>query len=155
MIKKIALLSLNFLKSYLFISLFVVILLCLCLWFFGGRISPFGVRPLASEMSRLIANGPLAEAYFCGDDVLSIGALSALQASGRKVPEDVGLIGLNDMEMARWNNVNLTTVRQPFAAIVDASIERVAELLEAPDKEPVARLFPCELIERGTLRPLA
>ena len=54
------------------------------------------------EMRRLMDQGPLAQAYFCGDDVLSIGALSALQAAGHKVPEDIGLIGLNDMEMARW-----------------------------------------------------
>jgi DNA-binding LacI/PurR family transcriptional regulator len=32
-----------------------------------------------------------------------------------KVPDDIGLIGLNDMEMAGWENINLTTIRQPIA----------------------------------------
>ncbi len=50
-------------------------------------------------MQRLIGAGPLAEAYFCGDDVLSIGAISALADAGLSVPGDVGIIGLNDM---RW-----------------------------------------------------
>lgn len=55
MIKKIALLSLNFIKSYLFISLVVVIALSLAIWFLGPRLNLFGVRPLVSELSRLVA----------------------------------------------------------------------------------------------------
>ena len=54
-----------------------------------------------SEMQRLL-QAPPAEAYFCGDDVLSIGALSALRDHGLSVPGDVGVLGLNDMEMAGW-----------------------------------------------------
>uniref|UniRef100_UPI0035C85217 LacI family DNA-binding transcriptional regulator n=1 Tax=Yoonia sp. TaxID=2212373 RepID=UPI0035C85217 len=56
-----------------------------------------------AEMLRLLENPP-AEAYFCGDDVLSIGALSAIKDNGLKVPADIGIIGLNDMEMAGWEN---------------------------------------------------
>ena len=55
MIKKVALLCLKFLTSYLFVSLVVVILLCLAIWFFGSRINLFGFRPFVSELSRLIA----------------------------------------------------------------------------------------------------
>ncbi len=95
-----------------------------------------------------------AEAYFCGDDVLSIGALSAIESAGLRVPEDVGVIGLNDMEMARWESINLTTIRQPVRQIIDGSIDLVVSMLEQPDRYPEARLYPCKLIERGTLRPL-
>lgn len=93
-----------------------------------------------------------AEAYFCGDDVLSIGALSAIQSAGLRVPDDVGLIGLNDMEMARWENISLTTIRQPIPQIVEASIDLVTAMLADPDHFPEARLFPCAIIERNTLR---
>lgn len=106
------------------------------------------------EMQRLIAQGDLADGYFCGDDVLSIGALAALQAADRHVPEDVGLIGLNDMEIARWNNINLTTIRQPIPEVVRLSIEMVCNMLENADEKPIARLLPCNLIERGTLKPV-
>ena len=101
-----------------------------------------------------ILKGEPAEAYFCGDDVLSVGALSAIQESGLSVPGDIGLIGLNDMEMARWQNINLTTIRQPVPQIIDSSIELVTTMLDNPDRVPEARLFACEIIERGTLRPL-
>jgi len=105
-----------------------------------------------AEMLRL-AQTELAEAYFCGDDVLSIGALSALKDLGQQVPEDVGLIGLNDMEMAGWENIDLTTVRQPIKQIIPSSVELMAAMLDEPDRYPEARLFPCQVIERGTLRP--
>ena len=103
------------------------------------------------EMLRLLKGDP-AQAYFCGDDVLSIGALSAAKDSGLRVPEDLGLIGLNDMEMARWENINLTTIHNPIDQIVDASIELVQKMLADEDVAPEARLFDCKVIERGTLR---
>ena len=106
-----------------------------------------------TEMQRLLEDDP-CEAYFCGDDVLSIGALSALGSAGLKSPKDVGIIGLNDMEMAGWANIDLTTIRQPVAPIIDASIELILEMLDTPNRFPEARLFGCEIIERGTLRAL-
>ncbi len=105
-----------------------------------------------AEMMRLLAAGP-AQAYFCGDDVLSIGAMSAIQSAGLRVPEDIGIIGLDDMEIAGWDTVNLTTIQQPIGRIVEATIELIAAMMEDPNREPESRLFPCKIIERGTLRP--
>lgn len=105
-----------------------------------------------AAMTRALQDQP-AQAYFCGDDVLSIGALSAVQSLGLRVPEDVGVIGFNDMEMAKWENINLTTIQQPIKPIIQTSIEVVMSLLEAENQPPVARLFPCRLVERGTLKP--
>jgi DNA-binding LacI/PurR family transcriptional regulator len=104
------------------------------------------------EMLRLLRSTP-AEAYFCGDDVLSIGALSAVQEAGLQVPDDIGLLGLNDMEMAGWANISLTTIRQPIKQIVSSSIELIVAMLEDPDRYPEARLFPSSLVERNTLKP--
>lgn len=104
-----------------------------------------------TEMQRLLAIAP-AEAYFCGDDLLAVGALSAIEEAGLSVPDDIGLIGLNDMEMSRWQNIGLTTIRQPVARIIDAAIELVVKTIETPDRDPEIRLFPCRLIERRTLR---
>lgn len=105
------------------------------------------------EMQRLMAGETPADAYFCGDDVLSIGALSAIQDAGQNVPDDIGIIGLNDMEMAGWQNINLTTIRQPVQQIINSSVELIVSMLEDPSRYPEARLFPCSVIERGTLRP--
>jgi DNA-binding LacI/PurR family transcriptional regulator len=96
----------------------------------------------------------LNEVYFCGDDVLSIGALTALQDAGKAVPEDVGILGLNDMEMAGWPNIGLTTIRQPIARIVATSISQMVALLAEPGQAPEPHLFEGEVVERRTLRPL-
>ncbi len=105
------------------------------------------------EMMRLLEGEP-AQAYFCGDDVLSIGALSAVEDSGLSVPGDIGLIGMNDMEIAGWDNINLTTIHQPIREIVTSSIELMVAMLDDPDRYPEARIFPCSIIERNTLKPL-
>ena len=104
------------------------------------------------QMGRLIKEGNLPEAFFCGDDVLAIGALSAAQDAGLAVPGDLGLLGLNDMEMAGWANINMTTIRQPFAEIIGSAIELMVSLLERPDRTPETRVFSCRVIERKTLR---
>ena len=106
-----------------------------------------------AEMQRLLRADP-ADAYFCGDDVLSIGALSAIADAGLSVPRDIGIVGLNDMEMARWENINLTTLHQPIAEIIEASIEKITNTLKGSDQEPEALLFPCHIVERGTLRKM-
>ena len=103
------------------------------------------------EMLRLLKQNP-AQAYFCGDDVLSIGALSAIQDRKLSVPGDIGLIGLNDMEIAGWENINLTTIGQPIRQIVASSIELMVAMLDEPDRYPEARIFPCTVVERGTLK---
>ena len=95
-----------------------------------------------------------AEAYFCGDDVLSIGALSAMREHGMHPIKDIGIIGLNDMHMASWQGFDLTTIHQPIAQIISASVDLIEEMLIVPDRHPEARLFPCHIIERGTLRPI-
>ncbi len=105
-----------------------------------------------AEMQRLLAEAPPAEAYFCGDDVLSIGALSALAEAGLAVPGDVGIIGFNDMEMAGWANIALTTIHQPVAKIIEASVDLVVALADAPQTAPAVRLFPCHVVSRKTLR---
>jgi DNA-binding LacI/PurR family transcriptional regulator len=105
------------------------------------------------EMLRLLKSDP-AEAYFGGDDVLSIGALSAFADHNLSVPRDIGIIGFNDMAMASWQNINLTTIRQPIQQIVASSIELVTGMLSDPERYPEHRIFACKVIERGTLRPL-
>lgn len=115
--------------------------------------SAYSFQAGRAEILRLAENG-LAEAYFGGDDVLSVGILSGLQDLGKNVPKDVGLIGFNNMEMAGWENIALTTIHQPIAQIIASSVELMVAMLENPDRYPEARLFPCHVVERKTLRPI-
>ena len=84
---------------------------------------------------------------------ITTGALSALRDAGKNVPRDIGLLGVNDMEMAGWNGIDLTTIRQPIKEIVTASLDQVGSMLNDPTRAPEARLFACSVIERATLLP--
>lgn len=116
---------------------------------FGAAYSFVAGRTIMLELIK----APMAEAYFCGDDVLSIGALSALRENGIRVPEDIGIIGVNDMEMSSWELINLTTIRQPIRPMIRSAVDLMASILYDEDAVPEARLFSCEIVERGTLRP--
>lgn len=105
-----------------------------------------------AEMARLIAEDALPEAFFCGDDLLAIGAIDALAEAGLKVPQDVGIIGMNDMDMTRWRSIGLTTIRQPVSAIIEASVDLLLASIAAPDAAPETRLLSCEVVLRNTLR---
>ena len=57
----------------------------------------------------------------------------------------------------RWRagrTSRLTTIHQPIKEIVASSVELVSAMLDEPDRYPEARLFPCHVVERNTLRPL-
>jgi DNA-binding LacI/PurR family transcriptional regulator len=113
----------------------------------------YGFESGRKAMARVLASGP-AEAYFCADDVLSIGALAAFAGAGLVVPRDIGVIGLNDMDMAGWSTINLTTIHQPFEDIVATTIALLKSSFDTPDRAPESRTVPCHVVERGTLRPL-
>lgn len=102
-------------------------------------------------MSQLLAQEDI-DAVFCGDDVLCMGAKDAAADAGYAVPDQIGLIGFNDMELASWRAYQLTTIRQPIEEIVQSSIELVVSILSNPARSPEMRMFSCELIERTSLR---
>jgi DNA-binding LacI/PurR family transcriptional regulator len=113
----------------------------------------YGFEAGRQGMARALAQSR-PEAWFCADDILSIGAMAAATEAGLTVPGDMGVIGLNDIDMAAWANVALTTIHQPFEAMVLASISLLAASLADPGRKPEAQLFPCHIVERRTLRPL-
>ncbi|MCA9918094.1 MAG: LacI family DNA-binding transcriptional regulator [Anaerolineales bacterium] len=65
-----------------------------------------------TNMQRLLAQAPNLDAVFVNSDLMAIGAINAIQASGKRVPEDVAVIGYDDLPIARYNNLPLTTIRQ-------------------------------------------
>jgi len=66
---------------------------------------------------RLIGLGLPCTAIVAGTDMLAIGAMEALKAAGLRVPEDVAVVGFDDLYIAQYTTPSLTTVRQPFEAL--------------------------------------
>ncbi|MFK7902264.1 MAG: LacI family DNA-binding transcriptional regulator [Nitratireductor sp.] len=91
------------------------------------------------------------DALFCGDDLLCMGAIDEAKKMGKKIPDELGFIGFNNMEMAAWAAYDLTTISQPVGDIIKSSIDLIVAMLDEPDRSTEMRLFSCSIVERGTL----
>ncbi|VWB10884.1 LacI family transcriptional regulator [Burkholderia aenigmatica] len=104
-------------------------------------------------VKRLVLQGERPDAIFCANDIMAIGALDGLRLDlGLRVPEDISLIGFDDIPMASWSGVELTTVRQQRARMVEASLQILRQNLVSPGMDPVFHLEPGRLILRRTVR---
>ena len=66
----------------------------------------------ASEMRRLLEDEPGIDAVFVNSDIMAIAAMDAIRETGRTVPDDVAVVGYDDISMAQHSNPPLTTIRQ-------------------------------------------
>lgn len=90
---------------------------------------------------RLMAVDPPPTAMFCLSDEVAIGAMAYLRESGRKVPGDVAIIGFDDVQVARYAAVPLTTVAQPAEEIGVKAAELLLERIEGDaEKERPRRI---------------
>ena len=77
---------------------------------------------------------------------MAIGALGALRATGRRVPEDVAVAGFDDIELARFSEPALTTVRQPVAEVAAC----IVQMLLGPEPQADPVILPTELVIRAS-----
>lgn len=105
----------------------------------------------AKAAIRLLQQENPPEAIFCSSDLIAIGAMDAARFKmGLRVPEDVSIIGFDDIPMAVLPSYNLTTVHQPVEELGDETMNILSELIENPGKAPITRMLRMEIIERGS-----
>jgi DNA-binding LacI/PurR family transcriptional regulator len=96
---------------------------------------------------RLLADDPGLDAIFVASDLMADGALRALRRAGRRVPDDVAVVGFDDVEMARYTEPPLTTIRQPIVDIGRELARLMLRLAAGRTTEPSV-VLPTELIVR-------
>jgi LacI family transcriptional regulator len=101
--------------------------------------------------SQLLALPDPPTAIFAASDTQALGALEAAQDAGLKVPEDLSVVGYDDIEIAEF--FGLTTVRQPLFALGVEGVELLLETIASPPATPRRVLLPVELVSRGTTAP--
>jgi LacI family transcriptional regulator len=99
-----------------------------------------------AAMQRLLPHAP--EAVFAASDMMALGALRALRESGRQVPEDVAVVGFDDMPFAARTDPPLTTVRQPIHRTGVTAAETLIDMLDHPDATPRRIILPTEIAVR-------
>jgi len=90
-------------------------------------------------------------ALICGNDVVAIGAMDAAIKIGLVVPRDLSIIGVDDIPMASWSMISLTTVRQSISEIGTLAARRVAKQIEIGGNHEIAHdILPTSLVRRST-----
>jgi DNA-binding LacI/PurR family transcriptional regulator len=111
---------------------------------------PFDADQARAGITRLCERGAPFDAVFACSDVLATAAMQVLHLFDRRVPEQVAVVGYDDIEWASHSNPPLTTVRQPIAR---AGVELVDALLRTIDGGTVPpRTLPVELVVRASTR---
>ncbi len=93
-------------------------------------------------------------AVFCINDIVAVGALNALADMGLRAPEDVTVVGFDDLAIASWPTFRLTSVRVDFAGMARRAAQVLLERVGQPDAPVVHERFPVELVPRATHRQI-
>lgn len=113
----------------------------------GGYYSTEGGR---TAMMKLLRLPEPPTAVFVSGDQMAIGAIQAIKEYGLRVPEDISVIGFDDIEIAKYMEPALTTVAQDKEKIgQQAGVLAIDSILNA-DRMPVKKIVPVRLIKRAT-----
>lgn len=94
-------------------------------------------------------------AIFCGNDEQAVGALHAIRERGFRVPEQISLVGFDDIPLARWLTPTLTTVRQPLEEMAAEAVHLLGRQLDGGAIGTVRRELGVELVVRQSTAPPA
>jgi LacI family transcriptional regulator len=112
----------------------------------------------AAETRALLDVEDAPTAIFAGSDLQALGVYQALRERGKHVPEDISVVGFDDLPVASLATPPLTTVRQPLAEMGRMAVEMIRHLLEGEDVQDGRVEMPTSLVVRessGTPRPLS
>ncbi len=109
----------------------------------------------ARAMRSLLSQHPQLDAVFAASDLMAAGALEALTEAGRRVPEDVAVVGYDDDPMAASLQPPLTSVRQPIERMGREMAAMLVNAIHAPDRWPNAVMLSTRLETRLSSAPVA
>jgi DNA-binding LacI/PurR family transcriptional regulator len=100
-------------------------------------------------MRKLIERAPDLDGVFAASDLMAMGALHAAAQAGRRVPDDVAVVGFDDIDMAAHTSPPLTTVRQPSTAQARRMVEVLVDKI-AGRSTPASEVLEVELVVRDS-----
>jgi DNA-binding LacI/PurR family transcriptional regulator len=122
----------------------------------GARVPPIlptGWNPLEARRAALEHVDDDVTALFCFNDEVAMGAMSALRERGRRVPEDVSVVGFDDTPLSSVWHPALTTVRIDFEALGRTTFDLLRSMIVGGDDVASATELPPALVVRGSTAP--
>ena len=111
--------------------------------------------PLSTEggyraAARLLSSGSNITALFCANDLTAIGAMQAAGELGRRVPEELSVIGIDDIETCQYTTPVLTTIHIPMEDLGIMTAKILIDRIETGKRIPMRVELPFRLIKRGS-----
>lgn len=103
---------------------------------------------------RLLESAPEVTALFLANDQMAAGAMRVVRDRGKKIPQDISVVGYDDVYLARYLTPGLTTIRQPLLDMGRTSAHLLLERLGDSEKREVVLRFDPELVERQSVSRL-
>ncbi len=102
----------------------------------------------AGQMKQLLENVPDLDGVFANSDLMAAGAINVLHENGRRVPQDVGVVGYDDLSIAKFNSPPLTTISQNLPLVGQLLAQNLIQKIETGVVTTVT--IPAELVVRGS-----
>jgi len=99
-------------------------------------------------LNMVVAGTPLPTAVFASNDLMAIGAMRAFSERGIRVPEDVSIVGVDNIPFCRYLSIGLTTVAQPLDALAEAGMTMLLQLIHDHPLDAQQVILQPELIVR-------
>lgn len=113
-----------------------------------GNVAFDYAQGVADEMVR---RGSLETAAFAAADILGVGLLKGLRRLGRRVPEDVSIIGFDDINLAQLSDPSLTTMHQDIPGKGSAAVQMIVDAIGGKEGKQEA-ILPLHMVERDSVR---
>ncbi|MGW7054157.1 LacI family DNA-binding transcriptional regulator [Streptomyces sp. NPDC054887] len=98
----------------------------------------------------VLARIPDVTAVFVASDEMAFGVIRALHEAGRSIPEDISVVGFDDIELAEYCSPSLTTIAQPFQQVGALAVTHLLRQIEAPGAPPKPHAVELRLIVRAS-----
>ncbi|UQF23164.1 LacI family transcriptional regulator [Vagococcus lutrae] len=114
--------------------------------------TPFSSQKAYEALKLHLETVGTPSALFCGNDLTALGAIKAIREQGLKIPEDISIISIDDIEMAQFSSPMLSTVKVPMHHLGKLSARLLVERIEQGNDLPVTIEVPPMLILRESCR---
>ena len=105
-------------------------------------------------MLRLLDSAPDVTAVFCANDMVSIGALRACRDRNIRVPDDISLIGCNDVENVQYTSPMLSSVHVPLEEMGKMAVRILLDRVDGGHSSKLKVELPYSIIKRGSCKKL-
>jgi DNA-binding LacI/PurR family transcriptional regulator len=119
------------------------------------RMSAQDEHSAGSEMDKILKSDPLPTAVLCSGDIYAIGAIRSIKAHGLKVPDDISIIGIDDIVLSQYVDPALTTIRVDRQSLAAMAVEQLINYIERGSAQDMLMCANHSLTERNTVKKLA